>query len=446
MSLPPYPAYEDSGVSWLGEVPKGWSLRKFRHAFRESAEKIEDEVVGPMLSVSGYRGIEIKEYDDENRRRSDEDLLGYRVVRPGQLVVNTMWLNYAGIGVSEHEGHVSPAYRCYWFRGDPDPRYIHHLMRSSIYVQAYTGMLTGIRPNSLQLSRNDLMNLPILLPPRAEQSAIAAFLDRETAKIDALIDDQQRILALLQEKQENSISRIVTRGRDPHSRFRDSGINWLGHIPADWEVYRLARLTDQRRPITYGIVQPGEPDPAGRYMIRGQDYSRGWAREDSVFKVSDVVEEPYRRARLKRGDLVVTIVGAGTGNSAVVPDRFDGANITQTTARVAPDTQRVSGAYLSLLFASKLARVQTALYQKGAAQPGLNLEHLKSFRFPVPPKEEQERILESLRPEQERFDHLSSAAAVAIDLLQERRATLISAAVTGKIDVRGLVAERAEAA
>ena len=135
MSFPKYEVYKDSGVEWLGKVPEGWKLEKFRYCFSESPEKISTEIVGEMLSVSGYRGIELKSYDDENRKRTDDELVGYRIVRFGQLVVNTMWLNYAGLGVSEHQGYVSPAYRSYWIRDDLDKRYIHHLMRSEIYVQ-----------------------------------------------------------------------------------------------------------------------------------------------------------------------------------------------------------------------------------------------------------------------------------------------------------------------
>jgi type I restriction enzyme S subunit len=168
MSFPRHEAYRDRGVQWLGDIPSQWKVEKFRHLFRESSEKINGEVVGPMLSVSGYRGIEIKEYDDENRRRLDEDLQGYRIVRVGQLVVNTMWLNYAGLGVSDFEGHVSPAYRSYYIDEKLDKRFVHHLLRSSIYVQGYTRLLTGIRPNSLQMSRDDLMEFPILGPPKEE--------------------------------------------------------------------------------------------------------------------------------------------------------------------------------------------------------------------------------------------------------------------------------------
>ncbi|WP_226019809.1 restriction endonuclease subunit S [Novosphingobium sp. FKTRR1] len=242
MSFPLYAEYKDSGVAWLGAVPAGWEVHRFRHVFRESGEKIDDTVVGPMLSVSGYRGIEVKEYDDENRRRLDEELIGYRIVRPGQLVVNTMWLNYAGLGVSEHEGHVSPAYRSYWIERDVDRRFVHHLMRSSIYVQGYTRLLTGIRPNSLQMSRDDLMDFPVLLPPLAEQEAIAGFLDREVAKIDGLVAEQERLIALLKEKRQAVISHAVTKGLNPNAPLKDSGIEWLGQIPAHWEVVQLRRL------------------------------------------------------------------------------------------------------------------------------------------------------------------------------------------------------------
>ena len=239
MSFPRYPKYKESGVEWLGEVPEHWEVKKFRYLFRESPEKIDSEVVGPMLSVSGYRGIEVKEYDDENRRRLSEELVGYRIVRVGQLVVNSMWLNYAGLGVSAHEGHVSPAYRCYWITKSLAGRFTHHLLRSGIYVQGYTRLLTGIRPNSLQISRDDLMEFPVLVPSPAEQTLIAAFLDLETAKIDGLIREQQRLIELLKEKRQVVISNAVTKGLNPRAPMKPSGIEWLGDVPEHWCVTKM---------------------------------------------------------------------------------------------------------------------------------------------------------------------------------------------------------------
>jgi len=200
-----------------------------------------------------------------------------------------------------------------------------------------------------------------------------------------LVAEQRRLIDLLREKRQAVISHAVTKGLNPTAPLKPSGIDWLGDVPEGWEVMQVRRLVDERRPITYGIVQPGQPDPEGRYMVRGQDYSFGWAVPESIFRVSNEVEEPYRRARLKPQDLVVTIVGAGTGNVATVPEFLDGANITQTTARVAPSLNRVIGDFLRFSLIAEVGKVQVALYQKGAAQPGLNLEHLNAFRVPLPP-------------------------------------------------------------
>src|SRR5690606_19052785 len=134
-------------------------------------------------------------------------------------------------------------------------------------------------------------------------------------------------------------------------------------------------------------------------------------------------------------DLVITIVGAGVGNVAVVPDFLDGANITQTTARIATDTDLVDPRYLEFCLRSDLGRTQVSLFQKGAAQPGLNLEHLKAFRVTLPPREEQEAIILHVERELRGLEPLIKIAESAVLLLRERRSALISAAVTGKIDV-----------
>src|SRR5690554_3328642 len=285
MSFPEYSDYECSGFDWLGLIPRHWRTDKFRYVFTESNEKIENEVVGEMLSVSGYRGIEIKIYDDENKRRTEEELQGYRIVRPGQLVVNTMWLNYAGLGVSNYERHVSPAYRSYWINADVDLRFIHHLMRSSIYVQGYTQLLTGIRPNSLQMSRDDLMGFPVVLAPRAEQTQIARFLDHETAKIDALIREQERLIELLQEKRQAVISHAVTKGLDPDVPMKDSGVEWLGEVPAHWVISRIKNISPF---ITVGIVVNPSSYLAeeGLPFIYGGEVREGYIEVDKARKIS----------------------------------------------------------------------------------------------------------------------------------------------------------------
>ncbi|MCB1132923.1 MAG: restriction endonuclease subunit S [Verrucomicrobiae bacterium] len=180
----------------------------------------------------------------------------------------------------------------------------------------------------------------------------------------------------------------------------------VGVIPEDWGSERLADLVDPNRTIRYGIVQPGKFDQSGRYMIRGQDYSKGWVHPSEFFKVSAAVETPFQNARVKKGDVLMTIVGASTGRIAIVPEWLDGANLTQTTARIAPRSQHVSGHFLSSVLASPFGQRQVANYIKGNAQPGLNCGDIEKFIVPLPPLAEQEAIATALSDADAHIDSL----------------------------------------
>ncbi len=441
MSFSSYAEYRDSEVDWVGEIPAAWDVAKFRHIFRESGEKIDEGVVGPMLSVSGYRGIEVKDYEDDNQRRSDEDLVGYRIVRPGQLVVNTMWLNYAGLGVSEHEGHVSPAYRSYWIEADVDPRFIHHLMRSSIYVQGYTQFLTGIRPNSLQMSRDNLMGFPVLLPPRQDQQAIASFLDRETAKIDALVAEQKRLIALLKEKRQAVISHAVTKGLDPNAPMKDSGIEWLGEIPAHWDAVPVKRIAR---------VLPGYAFPAEKFsqdqndwaLLRGINISPHglrWNEDTAYWRRDD--EDRLSAWELAVGDLVLGMdrpwIGDGI-RAAVISDDDLPCLLLQRVASIRPHGSLPSK-FLLRCFQHDAFFHYCAPDLTGVSVPHLSGGQIEDFKVALPPPDEARAISDAIDNHLNEIDALEGQSRDAIELLRERRAALISAAVTGNIDVRGLV-------
>ena len=442
MSFPRYPEYKDSGVEWMGDVPASWRVLKFRFVFRESSEKIENEVVGSMLSVSGYRGIEIKEYDDENRRRTDEDLIGYRIVRVGQLVVNTMWLNYAGLGVSSYEGHVSPAYRSYFIDKVLTGRFAHHLMRSAVYVSAYTQLVTGVRPNSLQMSREDLMSFPVLVPPLADQVAIATFLDCETAKIDSLVTEQQQLIELLKEKRQAVISHAVTKGLNPNSSMRPTGIEWLGEVPAHWTVLPLKRLVAEDTSISYGIVQPGEPLETGVPFVQTTNMSTGDFDLSSLQKTTIEIASMYPRSQLSGGEVILGI-RASIGAAHVVPKALAGTNLSRGVARIVPGPQ-VTSRYLVAYFGTNAVSWYWEISKQGSTFNEVSIATVRDLSVCVPPTDEQAAITEYVDIELRRFDGLIAEAQRAIDLLQERRAALISAAVTGKIDVRA-IADRAAA-
>lgn len=166
----------------------------------------------------------------------------------------------------------------------------------------------------------------------------------------------------------------------------------LGWIPDDWQTKQLKAIVDGKRTIRYGIVQPGAYDAKGRYMVRGQDYSFGWEMPDSFFRVSEAVETKYKNARLKPNDILITIVGAGTGNTALVPEWLDGANITQTTARVAIDEDEAHYKYCYYFLSSPFGEKLTRENVKGGAQPGLNCGDIEKYLLILPPLPEQRKI------------------------------------------------------
>ncbi len=432
-------------MEWLGPVPAHWYAGKFRHFFRESGEKIEREVIGPMLSVSGYRGIEVKEYDDENRRRLDEDLIGYRIVRVGQLVVNTMWLNYAGLGVSEHEGHVSPAYRSYWISDGLDRRFVHHLLRSGIYVKGYTRLLTGIRPNSLQMSRDDLMEFPILVPPAQDQKLIATFLDRETAKIDALVAEQQRLIELLKEKRQAVISHAVTKGLNPNAPTKPSGIEWLGDVPAHWKIGKCGFYLR----IISGFAFPSagfSHDECDTKLLRGINVGVSRLKWDETVYWRRLEGDELDIYEMNSGDLVIgmdrPLINEGIRVAKVKQSDLP-CLLLQRVASLKTNDLLNADFFLALL-ASEMFVAHFSPDTTGVSVPHISPEQINNFVIPVPPIAEQNAIVVDIEAETTKLDALTAEAQRGIDLLQERRTALISAAVTGQIDVRGLV--QAEAA
>ncbi|MGV0581910.1 hypothetical protein ABQF17_22245 [Mycolicibacterium elephantis] len=439
MNYPVYPEYKESGVEWLGEIPASWGIKRFRYCFRESSEKNGDTPVGQMLSVSGYRGVEVKEYDDESRRRTVDELADYRVVRVDQLAVNTMWLNYAGLGVSRFEGHVSPAYRAYWINPGLHPRYTNHLMRSSVYVDGYTALLTGIRPNSLQMGRSDLMNFPILIPPPSDQQLIADFLDRETAKIDALIAKQEQLIATLREDRIATITHAVTKGLDPNAEMKNSGVEWLGEIPAGWKVMQLRHTVER---IEQGVSPAAHAELAddGWGVLKSGCVNGGVFQEVQHKKLPDGFDVDTNLA-VKVGDLLVCRASGSpslVGSAAIVRTLNYRLILSDKTFRFVLG-KRVLPRFLEWELNSRTYREQVTGAISGAEglANNLPLSSLKAFSVTVPPIPEQRSIVEYLDAHCAKLDALIAKSEQMIGVLQEYRSALITDAVTGKIDVRG---------
>lgn len=272
------------------------------------------------------------------------------------------------------------------------------------------------------------------LPSPAEQAAIATFLDRETAKIDALIAEQKKLLALLAEKRQATISHAVTRGLNPNAPLKASGIPWLGEVPAHWEVTQLKHIARPGTSITYGIVQAGPYFEGGIPYIKTSDMAGNRLPLDGYALTSPEIDASYVRSKVAAGDIVIAI-RATVGKCLPVPPELAGANLTQGTAKVSPDSLMVP-AFLLACLRSDFAQTYFDSMAKGATFREITLDALRRTPVLIPPREEQSEIAAFVEEETGKLDTLEVEAKCATALLSERRSALISAAVTGEIDVR----------
>ncbi|HJC29029.1 MAG TPA: restriction endonuclease subunit S [Candidatus Dietzia intestinipullorum] len=192
----------------LSGIPEHWERTKFGYDFTESTERNGDDPPGPLLSISEYRGVELNTRTEG--QQASLDVSKYRVVRPGQLAANMMWLNHGGLGVSPLTGYISPDYKAFWISDRFEPRYVHHLFRSSRYIDYFAAIANGVRPNAQRVTKTVLDATPVPLPPLDEQIRIADELDEATARVDAMLAKVTDLKSLLLERRAALITDVVT--------------------------------------------------------------------------------------------------------------------------------------------------------------------------------------------------------------------------------------------
>ncbi|MDG2518097.1 restriction endonuclease subunit S [Lysobacter soli] len=435
MTLPTYPRYKDSGISWIAAVPSGWEVTPLLGVARERYESNAGMKENNLLSLS-YGRIVRKDLES-NDGLLPESFETYQVVQPGDTIFRLTDLQNdqrsLRTGLVLETGIITSAYLCVEPMGI-DPNYFSYLLRFYDLSKTFYSMGGGLRQS---MKYADVKRLPVLIPSKSEQMSIADFLDRETAKIDALIAEQEKLLALLAEKRQATISHAVTRGLNPDTPLKDSGIRWLGQVPAHWEVKQLKHVARPGTAITYGIVQAGPHYDGGVPYIRTSDMSGDRLPLHGYALTSPEIDASYTRSKVAAGDLVIAI-RATVGKCLPVPPELDGANLTQGTAKVSPGDEVVPAFLLSSLRSNATLAYFDSM-AKGATFKEITLDALRRAPVLRPSKEEQLEIARFIEGETGKLDSLQTDAERAIDLLKERRSALIAAAVTGQIDVRGAV-------
>lgn len=423
-----YDTYKDSGVKWLGEIPGHWEMRKMKFSFEERSQKGFPTL--PLLAATQNHGV-IRKTDYENRTvEATKSLDTLKLVEVGDFVISLRSFQ-GGIELCYEKGIISPAYTI--LRPTHiTAGYFKHLGKSPIFIQLLKSMVTGIREGQ-NIDYGKLRENLLPIPPLSEQTAIANCLDAATAKIDAAIAQQQRMIDLLNERKQIIINRAVTRGLNPNAKMKDSGVEWIGEVPEHWEVRRVKSITSK---VGSGVTPRGGGETyvdKGVMFLRSQNiYFEGFKLDDVAF-ITDAVDASMSNTRVKVGDVLFNITGGSIGRCYYVPEGFPKANVNQHVSIIRP--YNFPTEYLYYLLRSHMSRVQVDIQQTGGNREGLTAFALKNFVFPIPPETEQKMIIHYLNDVDMKLEQTIQNCQKKISLLQERKQIIINEVVTGKVKV-----------
>ncbi|AOR60409.1 restriction endonuclease subunit S [Pectobacterium parmentieri] len=452
-----YPEYKDSGVEWLGKIPEHWQLSKLRYMFTFgkgltiTKENLQDEGI-PCVNygeVHSKYGFEVDPQEHPLKCVSETYLKNNTtsLLIKGDVVFADTSEDIEGSGnFTQLISNVTTFAGYHTIIARPlkrnNSRFYAYLLDCKELRAQVRHAVKGVKVFSI--TQAILRNISIWLPSENEQGKISAFLNHETAKIDNLIEKQQQLIELLKEKRQAVISHAVNKGLNPNVPMKDSGIEWLGEVPEHWVISQLKSNVSTRKGIAFKSTDFSD---SGIRVVKASDIKKKTIHCSDVF-LPEKFSEDYPKAILKFGDIVLSTVGSNPDvkNSAVgqlgyIPIELDGALLNQNTVVFSSSSNVLDQFYLFFLIQTDVYRDHLDLHAHGTAnQASLNVSDMLDFKYARPPLSEQVEIVEYIQNYNLNFDNLEAHSEAAIKYLQERRTALISAAVTGKIDVRDWVA------
>jgi type I restriction enzyme S subunit len=417
-----YPAYKDSGVVWLGEVPEHWRLLRMKRMFRDVSEKNKPNT--ELLSVTQNQGVVPRSWVEGRMVMPSGNLESFKFIRKGDFAISLRSFE-GGLEFCHHDGIISPAYTVLRSSTSIDSNFYKFLFKSSSFISELQTSIVGIREGK-NISYPELSYSFLPIPPLEEQIRIASFLDRKTAQIDKAIAQKVRLIELLKERRQATVQNVLVRGLNPNVQLKDSKIEWIGEIPAHWEVKKLK----------YALIERNDKSETGEETLFMVSQEHGLVVRADYHDKAVVAQSSVGNKRVFYNDLVFNKLKAHLGVffkstveevGLVSPDYA-----VYCSNGVFPDLK-----YLELLFRHPAYISQFICSATGIVEGLIRLYtgDLFNIKVPVPPIKEQAEILIYVEGTLSRISTAISSSQKEIEKLKEYKATLINSAVTGKIKV-----------
>lgn len=432
LRYPTYDSYQKTGVSWLGDIPAHWELKKNKYLFTEQKSTVgKDSSKYTLLSLS-LKGVIARDMENPQGKFPAE-FDTYKIVKSGDLIFCLFDIEETPrtIGLAQQDGMITGAYTVMSCGPEVSARYLNYYYLSLDSGKRLQSLYTGLRK---VIQRDTFMGIKSPFPPRNEQDRIANFLDQKTSEIDTAIAKKKRLIELLKEQKALLINQAVTKGLNPDVPMRDGGVEWVGEVPAHWEVKRLRLIGTTQNGISAGADYFGSGFP---FVSYGDVYNN----RELPRKVKGLAKSSKQdriQYSIKQGDVLFTRTSEKVeeiGFSSTCMETLEDSTFAGFLIRFRPRKNLLLPGYSKYYFSAQTHRSYFVGEMNLVIRASLSQELLKNLPVLIPPKAEQKLIFEYLESESTRIDKGIGLQQQLINKLMEYKATLISSVVTGKVKV-----------
>lgn len=434
--LKPYLGYKKTELLWLDSVPTHWQLKKIKHLFTERVEKGYPEE--PLLAATQTKGVVPKNLYENRTVTAEKDLHLLKIVKVGDFVISLRSFQ-GGIEYAYYQGIISPAYTVIVPNSEINRGYFRHLAKSRLFLELLKLCVTGIREGQ-NIDYNMLRDSDIPLPPKEEQDQIVRYLDNKLAKINKYIKSKKKLIELLKEQKQAIINQAVTKGLDPNAKLKPSGIDWLGDIPERWEVLKLKRVCE---------VNPSLNDYLNKYTSDGKVVFLPMEKISEYGVIDDSELRPISEVKngltgFAKNDVIIAKITPcfENGKGACLDDMQTNIGFGTTELIVLRPNKTTIPKFLYLITRTSYFRNLGKEVMTGSAgQKRVPVQFVSNFTVGLPDKKQQKDIVIYIETKTTAINKAIKRIKKEIDLIAEYRTSLISAVVTGKVDVQNIKVE-----